>query len=144
METTLIPGTPIRTLDGKIATVASGLNQARAPRGTIAVTRNDLPLGGLVFLPVSQISGVHDPQATPAPADHDQEWNRDLIDLAIDHERAVTFNYKKLNGHTEFRVVTPHDVVETRAGDMLIVGHDEDKDDTRSYRLDRIVGTVIA
>lgn len=51
----------------------------------------------------------------------------------------VAFTYRKSeDDEPEERTLRPSEVYESRAHDKLVIGYDEDRDDVRVFRLDRI------
>lgn len=90
-------------------------------------------------------------EATPAtlhgkdPEDERQAWNLDALTIAVEHGNAVEFSYQKETGPggiIERRHLHPERIDSTRAGKLVVQGEDEDRDETRVFRLDRIVGRV--
>lgn len=70
-------------------------------------------------------------------------FNEALLRLAAVHGRLVRFRYAKTNtAPIEDRQFVPEGVYSTRDGNVVIVGQDDDREGTRSYRLDRIKGEV--
>lgn len=70
-------------------------------------------------------------------------FNEAILRVAAVHGRKVHFRYAKT--HTapiEEREFVPEGVYESRDGNVVIVGQDDDRDGIRSYRLDRIKGEV--
>lgn len=67
------------------------------------------------------------------------DYNRAVFRFAAKHDREVRFRYAKgeKQAQIEERVVTP---VSVKNG--LVVGLDSDREDYRSYRLDRVLGEV--
>lgn len=73
----------------------------------------------------------------------DVSFNEGVLRLAAVHGRKVEFRYAKSSTDpVEFRTLVPDNVYTTRAGATVIVGEDDDRAGTRSYRLDRILGDV--
>ncbi len=62
---------------------------------------------------------------------------------AVQQRRRVRFEYARGGGTAARRVVQPWGLVSWH-GRWYIVGHDEDRDDTRVFRLSRILGEVSA
>lgn len=79
----------------------------------------------------------------PTPDEKRTGWNIDLLNLAAEYERPVTFKYQK-DGAEDFvvRTLIPQEILTTRSGNLAVVGEDEDRDEIRSFRIDRIVGFV--
>jgi|ERR1035437_2395854 predicted DNA-binding transcriptional regulator YafY len=65
-------------------------------------------------------------------------WNREAIAVAITNQEAISFDYKG-----EERHVHPRELYQSDAGDELVESYDSDRDDIRSFRLDRIEGYVV-
>lgn len=84
------------------------------------------------------------PDAAPAPSTSDS-LNRDLIAVAIAHERPIRFRYAKgADGAViETRTLKPERLTEAGKDKHEVVqGYDSDREDFRMYRLDRIKGKV--
>jgi predicted DNA-binding transcriptional regulator YafY len=72
----------------------------------------------------------------------DISFNEGLIRLAAIHDKDVTFRYAKGDGSTiETRTFRPEKVAQF-PGHVTFLGYDPDRDETRSYRSDRIKGEV--
>ena len=70
-------------------------------------------------------------------------FNEGILRLASIHKKRVEFRYvKDLNAAPEQRTLVPEGISESDAGKTLVIGTDEDRDDFRAYRLDRIKGEV--
>ena len=54
------------------------------------------------------------------------------------HRRPVTITTTKQNGTTTVRTIEITDITTTAAGHIVIRAHDRDRDDQRTFRLDRI------
>jgi predicted DNA-binding transcriptional regulator YafY len=67
----------------------------------------------------------------------------DEIGRAIAGEIAVTFDYEDREGNVTPRTVSPYAVYQG-GGAELVRAYDHDRDALRSFRLDRIAGTVEA
>lgn len=81
----------------------------------------------------------NDNNGAPALAS-DISLNESILRLAILHDRSVTFRYAKGSGGTiETRCLEPSEIKEVK-GHTIFVGFDPDRDEPRSYRLDRIKG----
>lgn len=91
---------------------------------------------------------IPSPEATPATLhgedDEDDRagWNTDALFAAIEYERTAEFSYEKAGSVIERRVLKPESINTTRAGKLVVVGEDQQRDETRVFRLDRIVGYV--
>lgn len=73
----------------------------------------------------------------------DVSFNEGVLRLAAVHGRRVEFRYAKSDtSPVEHRSFVPETVYTTRAGNVVIVGPDEDRHAPRGYRLDRIKGEV--
>lgn len=73
----------------------------------------------------------------------DISFNEALLRLGAVHARKVHFRYAKTDtAPIEEREFVPEGVYETRDGNIVVVGQDDDRDGIRSYRLDRIKGEV--
>jgi predicted DNA-binding transcriptional regulator YafY len=90
-------------------------------------------------------------EATPATLhgadaeDERQGWNIDALTMAAEYGHAVEFSYQKESGPggvIERRHLRPERIDSTLAGKLIVQGEDEDRDETRVFRLDRIVGRV--
>jgi predicted DNA-binding transcriptional regulator YafY len=57
------------------------------------------------------------------------------------HERRVSFEYAKDDNRSDLRWCLPQALKDGSAG-PLVVAWDEDRDDVRTFRLDRIEGDV--
>lgn len=69
-------------------------------------------------------------------------FNEGLLRLAAVHGKTVTFRYAKGDGSTiEQRTLQPSEV-KTVDGKVLFIGFDPDRDEPRSYRVDRMKGEV--
>lgn len=69
-------------------------------------------------------------------------FNEGLLRLAAVHDKAVTFRYAKGDGRViEQRTLEPEAVREVK-GHTIFVGYDPDREEVRSYRIDRIKGEV--
>lgn len=81
----------------------------------------------------------------PQFASASDDLNRDLIAVAIAHERPIRFRYAKgADGAViELRTLKPEQITEAGKDKHEVVqGWDSDRDDFRMYRLDRIKGKV--
>lgn len=73
----------------------------------------------------------------------DISFNEAILRVAAVHARKVRFRYSKSpTAPIEDREFVPEGVYETRDGNVVIVGQDDDREGIRSYRLDRIKGEV--
>lgn len=74
----------------------------------------------------------------------DISFNEGVLRLAAVHGRVAEFRYAKSDtAPVEARSFIPESVYATRAGNIVILGPDEDRNGAiRSYRLDRIKGEV--
>jgi hypothetical protein len=71
-----------------------------------------------------------------------ESLNEQLLQVAIDNDVQVRFNYAKGDGAIiEARALTPVKLDEAK-GHKIVTGFDPDREDIRAYRLDRIKGTV--
>lgn len=69
-------------------------------------------------------------------------FNEGVLRVASVHDKQVTFRYAKGGGSViETRVLKPAEV-KTVKDHKVVVGFDPDRDEVRSYRLDRIKGDV--
>lgn len=69
-------------------------------------------------------------------------FNEGVLRVAAVHDKQVTFRYAKGGGTViETRVLKPAEV-KTVKDHKVVVGFDPDRDEVRSYRLDRIKGDV--
>lgn len=69
-------------------------------------------------------------------------FNEGILRVAAVHDKTVSFRYAKGGGSViETRVLKPAEV-KTVKDHKLVVGFDPDREDARSYRLDRIKGEV--
>lgn len=70
-------------------------------------------------------------------------FNEGVMRLAQIHGKTVEFRYEKgKDKPIEARVLKPTSITISENGDMSFVGYDPDRDDTRSFRVDRIRGEV--
>jgi predicted DNA-binding transcriptional regulator YafY len=70
-------------------------------------------------------------------------FNEAIIRVAAVHGRRIQFRYAKGDGEIiETRTVEPKSVVVKNGDHMTFNGYDPDRDEIRSYRLDRIKGDV--
>lgn len=70
-------------------------------------------------------------------------FNEAILRLAQIHEKVVEFRYEKgKNMPIETRRLKPTSITESKEHAMIFVGYDPDRDDTRSFRVDRIKGEV--
>ena len=67
--------------------------------------------------------------------------NEGLIAAAIVYERTIEFAYDKGSGVIEQRRVIPRVTYDAPNG-IVVTGDDQDRDDVRAFRLDRIQGSV--
>jgi len=75
------------------------------------------------------------------PVSELQAYNKDLALFAGDHAVELSFEYRKgKNAEVRPRRVQPEAVYATPKGNLVVIGHDPDKDDVRAFRLDRFVG----
>ncbi|MEU1445495.1 WYL domain-containing protein [Streptomyces mirabilis] len=58
---------------------------------------------------------------------------------ALDAKHPVTITYVKADGTETIRTVELYDIVVSAAGDIVLKGMDRDSQESRSWRLDRIV-----
>ena len=69
-------------------------------------------------------------------------FNEAVLRVAAAHNRQVTFRYAKGDGSMiETRVLVPSKVKEVD-GHVTFSGYDEDRDQIRAYRMDRMKGEV--
>lgn len=72
----------------------------------------------------------------------DVSFNEGILRVAAVNGKTVAFRYAKGGGSViELRVLKPAEV-KTAKGHQIVVGFDPDRDEPRSYRLDRIKGEV--
>lgn len=69
-----------------------------------------------------------------------EDWNRAVLDLAVEFDREVTFQYEDAKGARSYRIVTPTRIADTYSGDVVVYA-DQDGE-PRAFRLDRIVSEV--
>lgn len=73
----------------------------------------------------------------------DISFNEAIVRIAAIHQRVVEFRYLKgMDSPIEVRRFTPTRVYTSADGKVLILGPDEDREEVRQYRLDRIRGDV--
>ncbi len=72
------------------------------------------------------------------------EWNRAAAIAASKLGLGIEFKYTKSeSAPVEPRTLTRvNDVIETKDGNWVVLGHSDERDDERSFRLDRIVSFV--
>lgn len=63
------------------------------------------------------------------------DWNRSILDLALEFDRDVVFNYQDAAGRTTTRIITPERVDNVHVSAETPEGY-------RQFRLDRIQGEV--
>ena len=69
--------------------------------------------------------------------------NEALLLIARDYEAEAEFTYVKADGSSvETRRVIPEALTFTKDNVLLVTGHDDDRNDIRAFRADRIRGTV--
>lgn len=94
------------------------------------------------YLVASLVSEVQ--RAPKRPTQQSNSWNEAIIDLALEHERNLVFDYAHLHDHTtRTREVIPEHVVTTNAGHRLLVGQDVPTCEYRTFRLDQIQGDIV-
>ena len=82
-------------------------------------------------------------QNIPSAKASEISYNEGKLRLALIHEKEATFRYAKTDdAPIETRTFVPTSVNLTKDGASTVVGHDEDRGATRSFRLDRIKGEV--
>jgi predicted DNA-binding transcriptional regulator YafY len=70
-------------------------------------------------------------------------FNEGVLRLAQIHEKVVEFRYeKRADAPIESRRLKPTSITIAEGGAMSFVGYDPDREDTRSFRVDRIRGDV--
>jgi predicted DNA-binding transcriptional regulator YafY len=70
-------------------------------------------------------------------------FNEGVLRLAVVHHRTVEFRYEKgPDKPIESRQLEPKSIHVAAGGDMSFVGYDPDRENTRSFRVDRIKGDV--
>jgi Predicted transcriptional regulator len=62
---------------------------------------------------------------------------------ALDKQQPVTITYIKADGSETIRTVELYDIVVSSAGDILLKGMDRDSQESRSFRLDRLVSYTV-
>jgi predicted DNA-binding transcriptional regulator YafY len=62
---------------------------------------------------------------------------------ALDKQQPVTITYVKADGSETIRTVELYDIVVSAAGDILLKGMDRDSQESRSFRLDRLVSYTV-
>ncbi len=68
-------------------------------------------------------------------------FNEGILRLAAIHDKTVEFRYAKGDGKIiETRALKPESVTVTKNGHTTFVGYDPDREEPRSYRVDRIKG----
>lgn len=103
----------------------------------VTISEGDLEAG--IFLDAHGAAVLRD---ALGPADQDDpEENEGLIAAAIVYERTVEFAYDKGSGVIEQRRVIPRATYAAPNG-VVVTGDDQDRDDVRAFRLDRIQGSV--
>lgn len=94
---------------------------------------------GRALLEVSDQDALLIPYATER-----ERYNAEALTLAIDRGRLAVFQYEKGKGSSsiEKRRVKPEEAYLSGEGDPIVTGFDPDRQATRAFRLDRIVGYV--
>ncbi len=67
--------------------------------------------------------------------------NELLVRAAIAHGQSVYFRYSAPNGPIQIRRLIPKELKDF-SGNICLIGYDPDRDEPRSFRLDRIKGAV--
>jgi predicted DNA-binding transcriptional regulator YafY len=62
---------------------------------------------------------------------------------ALDKQQPVTITYIKADRSETIRTVELYDIVVSAAGDILLKGMDRDTQESRSFRLDRLVSYTV-
>lgn len=62
---------------------------------------------------------------------------------ALDKQQPITITYVKADGSETIRTVELYDIVVSAAGDILLKGMDRDSQESRSFRLDRLVSYTV-
>lgn len=131
------------TLSDAEVTVANGEYVWVGPKADFEFSEENLATLAKVvrsMLPANPCASV--PGATPPAVNTENTWNEAILDLAAAHGRTVSFSYEKSGSRTiEKRRLEVEHVLEGRNG-VLVVGQDPDRQDVRSFRVDRIVGSV--
>lgn len=86
-----------------------------------------------LFATPSPELGLEDP-----PEDPRVETNLVILVIAGQNKQEVEFRYVKEDGSIQTRRFIPEIKTANRHGDVIFFGHDTDRDDARSFRLDRI------
>lgn len=85
-----------------------------------------------------------DPLGAPSAVDTRVQLETDAVDGVADAvvgRQAVRFAYRTASGEQRDRTLDPYGVV-LRRGTWYVVGRDHDRDDLRSFRLDRVRGAI--
>lgn len=61
-----------------------------------------------------------------------------LLRYRLTAAQQITINYTKEDGETSTRVIHPREVRRSKAGDWYVKAHDQLRDASRSFRLDRL------
>ncbi|MFI5687883.1 WYL domain-containing protein [Streptomyces sp. NPDC051636] len=62
---------------------------------------------------------------------------------ALDKQQPITITYTKADGTETIRTIELYDIVVSAAGDILLKSMDRDSQESRSFRLDRLVSYTI-
>lgn len=82
-------------------------------------------------------------QTVPTAKASEVSFNEGVLRLAAVHGREVEFRYSKTpSSPIETRRFIPSAVAVSKGGAVLVLGEDEDRDEPRAFRLDRIKGDV--
>lgn len=118
-------------------------------RQGVALTRD---VAADLVISIAQAAGMNLPQRTASPAelhgatenDEREGWNLDALTAAVEYGRVAEFSYEKEQSPRtiERRVLKPERIFTTAAGKLCVIGEDQERDDTRVFRIDRIVGHV--
>ena len=82
-------------------------------------------------------------QTVPSAKASEVSFNEGILRLAAVHARPVEFRYAKSPAAPiETRRFTPTGIGQANDGAFVVMGNDEDREQPRAFRLDRIKGDV--
>lgn len=66
-----------------------------------------------------------------------------LLDFSLEERVRMILTYQKVGEDAELRFVSPYEKRTAADGATLLIGWDHERDDFRTFRLDRIIGSAI-
>lgn len=104
------------------------------------------PTVGLAFAKIAARAPDPDSSATALGVPvtiYDSLYPPELLTEVVREQRTIKFTYRPATHEPSVRTVDPYAIVRRR-GNWYLIGHDHTRAGIRSYRVDRIDGTIVA